>query len=85
MILSIPERWHSFTLDDGQGNLIGVELTANPLERFGWSVMGAGWGAAGSGQTAQEALDGAMAEIQAHETLVVPVAEPVTDWGSALT
>jgi CubicO group peptidase (beta-lactamase class C family) len=82
-VLTLPDRWRSFTLDDGRGAMVGVELTANPMARWGWSVMGRGWSAAGSGQTAQEALDGALAEIQAHETLVVPVAEPVTEWGSA--
>ena len=82
--LSIPERWRSFTLDDGRGAMVGVELTANPLARFGWSVMGRGWGAAGSSNASpQDALEHALAEIQAHETSVAPIAEPAVVWGSA--
>jgi hypothetical protein len=78
--LSIPERWRSFTLDDGNGKLIGVELTANPLERFGWSVMGQGWSTAGSSNASpQDALEQALAEIQAHETLASAATAP-TGW-----
>ena len=80
--LTLPDRWTSFTLDDGRGAMIGVELTANPMARWGWSVMGRGWGAAGSSNASpQDALGQALAEIQAHETPVAPIAEPAAAWG----
>ena len=65
-VLTLPDRWTSFTLDDGRGCMVGVELAANPLERFGWTTIGPRWYAAGSAATAQAALDAALVAYDAN-------------------
>ena len=76
MNLTIPERWTSFTLDDGRGGILVVQLTTNPLARFACGTTGPGWYAAGSGVTAQAALDEAVAEIAEHSDSATPKATP---------
>ena len=80
--LTLPDRWTSFTLDDGAGAMIGVETTTNPMGRWGWTAMGRGWcGAGSSNASPQDALEQALAEVEAHETPVVPVTESAAAWG----